>query len=61
MRKTLVVFSLFFVYACPGFAQPAKKAPGPVVAILGAFDEEVRLLQASVRDRKESTVGASAS
>lgn len=57
MKKTLVVFSLILVYACPGFAQPAKKAPGLPIAILGAFDEEVRLLQASVQDKKESTVG----
>jgi adenosylhomocysteine nucleosidase len=28
-----------------------------VVAILGAFDEEVRLLQASVQGKKESTIG----
>jgi adenosylhomocysteine nucleosidase len=57
MSKTLVVFSLFFVYTCSGIAQPAQKAPGAVVAILGAFDEEVRLLQASVQGKKESTIG----
>jgi adenosylhomocysteine nucleosidase len=57
MSKTLVVFSLFFVCACSGIAQPAQKAPGAVVAILGAFDEEVRLLQASVQGKKESTIG----
>ena len=28
-----------------------------MVAILGAFEEEVRLLQASVQGRKETTVG----
>jgi adenosylhomocysteine nucleosidase len=57
MKKTLVVFSLILVYACPGFTQPAQKAPGPVVAILGAFNEEVRLLQAAVQGKKESTFG----
>lgn len=57
MSKMLVVFFLIFACAGPGFAQPAKKAPGAVVAILGAFDEEVRLLQASVQGKKETTIG----
>ncbi len=57
MSKTLVVFFLIFACTCPGFAQPAQKAPGAVVAILGAFDEEVRLLQASVQGKTESTIG----
>jgi hypothetical protein len=57
MTKMLVVFSLIFLYACPAFAQPAKKAPDTGDAILGAFNEEVRFLQASVQGKKENTLG----
>jgi hypothetical protein len=62
MKKTLVVFSLILVYACPGFAQPGQKAPGSPLPSWGRSTKEVRLLQAAVQGQKgKHRRGASAS
>jgi adenosylhomocysteine nucleosidase len=60
MMKQLYTSFVFLTVIVASDAQPADNRPRPaekVVAILGAFDEEVKLLQESVQNRKEQTVG----
>lgn len=60
MKKYCFSFLVILVATAGADAQPAGNRPRPaekVIAILGAFDEEVKLLQESVKDRKEQTVG----
>lgn len=54
MRRSLLVSFVFLLFFANVFAQNAKIQP--VTAILGAFHEEVRLLQASLKDRKEQKI-----
>ena len=54
MLRPLLFSFVFFLSSFAGIAQNVGKQP--VTAILGAFHEEVRLLQASLTDRQEQRI-----
>ncbi len=54
MKKNYLPFLLWLLVSLQSFAQPTEKQN--LTVILGAFDEEVRILQESLKDKKEQTI-----